>query len=499
MIKQISILLLLLFTIISNLKADELIWAADAESGAPYVFQDPEDPNNLIGFEVDIIEAIAKQLGKKPVHFQNQWDGLVPGLSRGDYVCAINGIEITEDRKLEVNFSDPYYLSYEQLIVRAETENITNLDDLKGKKCGTLKASLAERILVEHGGIDVRTYDSEVNSFYDLENGRLDAVLIDEPVAKYYAAWNPQLKLINTPIGEMKYGIVFNKKDTVLMEEVNKAIFRMISSGELREILDKWKLWNYHMAVFLNDKSESQTRPEEYERFIQQQKRGLTIWEYVDRYIGFMPMVGKAAWNTFKISVVSMLIAVFFGLFLAITRVFAPKPISMIAVAIIEVIRGTPLLLQLFFIYYGLPSLGIEIPRFAAAVLGLGINYAAYEAENYRAGILSVPRGQMEAAIALGMRRREALWHVILPQSIRLVIPPMTNDFISLLKDSSLVSIITLVELTKLFGQLTSTYYDYIGIGAIIGSVYLLMGLPFVKISKWAEEKLALEKRKILN
>ena len=123
-------------------------------------------------------------------------------------------------------------------------------------------------------------------------------------------------------------------------------------------------------------------------------------------------------------------------------------------------------------------------------MLGLGLNYAAYEAENYRAGILAVPHAQMEAALALGMTRWQAIRHVVAPQAFRLVLPPVTNDFISLLKDSSLVSVITMVELTKAYGQVATTYYDYFGTGIIVAIIYLLLGLPFVRLARWAETRL---------
>jgi len=123
------------------------------------------------------------------------------------------------------------------------------------------------------------------------------------------------------------------------------------------------------------------------------------------------------------------------------------------------------------------------------------LNYAAYEAENYRAGIQAIPRGQMEAALSLGMTRAQSLRHVIVPQAMRLVIPPVTNDFIALFKDSSIVSVITMVELTKVYGQLAATYYDYIGAGILTAAIYFLMGLPFVRLARWAENRLATDKR----
>lgn len=473
-----------------------LRWAADAESGAPYVFQDPRIPSKLIGYEVDIINAVCEEIGCEPKFVQNQWDGLIPGLKRKDYDCAINGIEITDDRRREVNFSDPYYITFEQLIVKKGRKDIKTLDDLVGKKAGTLKGCLAERIMRSKGGIEVRTYDSEVNSFADLENGRLDAVLIDQPVAVYYAGWNPELSLVGKPIGEMSYGIAVRKEDKELLRKINDALEKMADSGKLREILEQWNMWNPSMALYLNDEGPSNNLPIKYEDFLESQGKETTFEDYVDRYVGFLPMLAKAALTTVELSILSMIIAVIVGLALALMRVYAPAPFSAFAVGFIELIRGTPLLIQLFFIFYALPSIGIKFTPFTAAIIGLGLNYAAYEAENYRAGLLSVPRGQMEAAVSLGMTQKQALKNIVIPQAIRLVIPPMTNDFISLLKDSSLVSVITMVELTKLYGQLASTYYDYIGTGIIVAIIYLLLGLPFVRLSKWAEGKFAVEKKK---
>ncbi len=474
-------------------KRGVLRWAADTESGAPYAFYDPNNLDSLIGFEVDIINEIAKELGVRAEHVQNQWDGLIPGLSRNDYDVAINGLEKTSDREEVVNFSDWYYITYEQLVVRKEQEGISNLSDLINKKVGTLKASLAERILNAAGGIIVKSYDSEKNSYTDLELRRLDAVLIDQPVALYYAGWNKKFKLTGSPIGHVTYGIALRKSDKLLLKQINDAIYKMKASGRLREIMEYWNLWNFMMANELNDLKVSNYPQTGYLNYINHLKKQFekdTFWDTFKKYLGFLPKMLEAAWMTIEISIVSMIIAISLGLIIALNRIYGPKPIQNLAVIFIELIRGTPLLIQLLFIYYAFPKqLGIELSSFVAAVLGLGINYSAYEAENYRAGIFSVPKDQMEAAISLGMTKFQALRYIILPQAIRVVIPPITNDFISLLKDSSLVSVIAMVELTKLYQQLSATYYDYIGIGLMIAALYLLIGLPFVRLSKWTEKK----------
>jgi polar amino acid transport system substrate-binding protein len=204
-----------------------------------------------------------------------------------------------------------------------------------------------------------------------------------------------------------------------------------------------------------------------------------------------VPLLLRGALITLEISAAAMAVAIVLGLLLAVVRVFGPRPMVWTVIGLIEIIRGTPLLIQLFIIFYGLPSVGIRLSPFWAAVLGLGLNYAAYEAENYRAGIQSIPSGQLDAALSLGLTRIQTIRKIILPQAVRLVIPPVTNDFIALLKDSSLVSVITMVELTKVYGQLASTYYDYIGIGLLTAAIYFVLGLPIARLSRALESRLA--------
>jgi len=474
-----------------------LKWAADTESGAPFVFPDSRNPNKLIGFEAEIIEAIGKELNFDLEFVQNQWDFLIPGMQRGDYDVAINGIEITPDRKEVVNFSIPYYITFEQLIVNANDEsNYHTLADLDGKKVGTLSGSLAERILRGAPGIIVRTYDSEAMSFSDLEVNRLDAVLIDQPVALYYASWNKNLKIIDVPFGEVVYGIVI-KDDEKLLKDINHALSKLIATGKLRKIYDDWNLWNDVMAAHFNDREKSNAKPYRFEDYIREKGVESSFTDIIKKYWSYAPRLGTAAVITLQLSILSMVLAIVFGLFLALVKVYAPNPFSTMASLFIELIRGTPLLIQLFFIYYALPHIpyiGIKLDPFLAAIVSLGINYAAYEAENYRAGLYSVSRGQLEAAISLGMTKFQALKYIIIPQALRMVIPPITNDFISLIKDSSLVSVIAMVELTKEYDRIASESLDYIGIGIIVAIIYLLLGLPFVKLSKYVEKKFSLIK-----
>ncbi len=470
-----------------------LRWAADTESGAPFAMITSDKKNSLVGFEVEIVAAIAEELGVKSEFIQNAWDGLIPGLKNNNYDMAINGIEITPNREKEVSFTRAYYSTFEQLVVRQNQNGIDSLNDCKNKKVGTLRFSQAETILQSETEIEVLTYESEVAAYSDLKNKRTDAVLLDSPLAIYYAAPDKELKLIGNPIGQIFYGIAIKKENTELLNAIDAALKKISHNGKLRKILDRWNLWTPLMANYLNDQTPSQTPPLAYQDFIQKKSGEKSLFFKFKQYIDFLPALFKGALITLKISLLGMLIAIIIGFIVAIMKIYGGKLISFSASFYIEVVRGTPLLIQLFFIFYGLPYLGITFSPFLAGVIGLGLNYAAYEAENYRAGILSVQKAQIEAATALGMNRSQTLFHIILPQAFRISLPPMTNDFISLLKDSSLVSAITMVELTKVYGQLSSTYYDYFGTGILVASIYLIIGLPFIKIARHLEKKLNVE------
>ncbi len=468
-----------------------LRWGADIEAGAPFSFKDPADPKKIIGFEAEIVEAIAKKLGMTVQFHQNNWEGLIQGLNRGDYDIVVNGLEITPDRREVVNFSRPYYITAERLTVASTNEEIKTLEDCEGKKVATLAASLAQRILAEQSfPMQVITYADEVNMYADLLTGRVDAVLMDEPIALYYAEPNERLKNVGELVGYMEYGIATRKNDP-LSAKIDEAVAELIRDGTIRRILERWGLWNSMTAKAWGMSEAPESEAVEYQRFVKTAFAEVSFKERIERYISFLPLLGKGAMMTLHISIVSMFLAMVVGLVVALSRLYGPWPIRWLAISFIEIFRGTPLLIQLFLIFYGLPHIGIRLDPFLSAVVGLGLNYGACEAENYRAGILSIPQSQVDASRALGLNRRQTLRHIVLPQAMRLVIPPVTNDFIALLKDSSLVSIITMVELTNTYGQLASTYFDYLGLGLLTALIYFLIGLPFVRLSRQLEAGLS--------
>ena len=470
-----------------------LRWAADTESGAPYVFYDAKTLK-MTGYEYDIITALAAKMNMKPEFVQNAWDGLILGLNNNLYDVAINGLEILDERKKTVFFSEPYYATSLSIIVKQGDERFKKLSDFSGYRVGTLSGALAEKVLKSDETIKYLGYDSEALAHQDLLLGRSDALLLDAPIAKYFSEVDKRFQVIPTLIGSMTYGIAISKKNPELLKKVNKALEQMIASGELKAIYEKWGLWNNSTATLFNDFSVTRQPPTEYEKYKTNLNHDRSFSEKIAIYQKTLPLFLKAAWLTVKISVLSMVVAVLFGLLLATIKLYGPGFASKLVTAFIEFIRGTPLLLQLFFVFYALPSLGIEISAFWAAVLSLGINYSVQECEIYRAGLLQVHHNQTEAAKMLGLTKWQCFWSVEVPQAIRFCLPPMTTDFIALIKDSSLVSVITLVDITKTYSTLSSTYYEYVGFAAIAAILYFLLGFPLVLLSKRLEKKLTLQR-----
>lgn len=192
---------------------------------------------------------------------------------------------------------------------------------------------------------------------------------------------------------------------------------------------------------------------------------------------------------TIVISFAAIALGFALGVPLGLARISKWKIVKWPATLYVDVIRGTPLLVQLFIIYFGLPFIGIKFPATISAILAVGIHSSAYQAEILRGGIQSIPKGQTEAARATGMTHLQAMRYVILPQSLRLIIPPMTNEFIIVIKDSSLAYAIGVVELTKLGYQLNGDYFEPFLIFTFVALVYLIITFSTSTVMKQVERK----------
>jgi polar amino acid transport system substrate-binding protein len=448
-----------------------LRWGGDVQGGEPYVFQDPHDGRKLLGFEVEIADALARRLGVRAEFVQNDWQTLIPSLERDDFDVILNGLEVTADRRARVAFTRPYYVFTETLVVR-DDERVGSLADLRGARVGTLGGSLAHALLAATPGVTAVLYEGVEEPYLDLERGRLAGVVLDDVIARRYGLGRPHLRLAAT-VAEGEYAIAVRPDHTALLEAVDGALAAALADGELRAILTRWGLWNVRQEALATAAPPAPLAP----------SGGRLTWAEVVLFL-------RAAGVTLVVSVAAMGLAVAGGLGLSIARRYGARPVRAVATAYVELFRGTPVLLQLYVLYYGLAPV-LPLGAFTAAVLGLGLNYAAYEAELYRAGLEAVPGGQTEAALALGFSRGQALRRIVLPQALRVALPGIANDFIALLKDSSLVSVITVVELTK---QMTITAVDLRGWlvpGLLCAALYLALSYPLARLARRLERRLA--------
>jgi polar amino acid transport system permease protein/polar amino acid transport system substrate-binding protein len=459
-----------------------LRYGGDMEGGGPYAFPDPNSPRNVTGFEVELMELLGKDLGLAPEFCQGQWDMLLQllDLDRSDIV--VNGYEWTEPRGQDYLATRPYYIYQLQLMVPRGSP-IRKWDDLKRPRpgggrwtVGVLAGSAADTFTAEQGGQSVRViqFSGATDAMTAVQNGQYDATLQDLPAARFYIDRYPGLELAGPPESHGYYVIYTKAGDQALRDALDQALGRLIARGELRKIYQKYGIWTdaqRELEGFSGPLKPVSSQPAE---------RG---WRLVWRYAGRLL---DAAAVTIVLSITSMPLAMTLGLLLAVSRVYGPAPVRAMVISYVELIRGTPLMLQLFVLFYVL-----KLPPWVAGIGGLAMNYSAYEAEIYRAGLAAVPRGQYEAARALGMSRATALRRVIVPQAVRIVIPPVTNDFIALFKDTSVCSVITLIELTKEYSILANSTGGTFEFALAAATLYMFMSLPLSWFSRWYERRLA--------
>ena len=472
-----------------------LRWGADAEGGAPYVEADADNPAVVRGFDVEVAELIAAAAGRTPQFVQAAYASLDQSVKRGDFDIAVNGLEDSPAKRAELGVSVPYYAFREVLTVRAgDRERFRSLADLGGKRVATLGATLAWELLGaarrEHGVVPV-SYDDDVHPYSDLLLGRVDAVLLDNVLADRAMRRHAGLTTQAEAVASGYYVVLMAKERVALLDLVNATLREAMRDGRLEAILRKWQVWNddqpaTYAAVLAGADS------------LLESDQGATgasgtrlarpdPWTLTLRYL---PALGRAALITLVLSCVAMLLAVSLGGAIAIGRVYGSRWLGALLTTYVEVVRGTPVLLQLFVLYYGVASV-VRLPPFLAALLGLGLNYAAYESEIYRAALEAVPKGQLEAARTLGFSTAQTLRLIRGPLAFRYALAPMTNDFVALLKDSSLVSVLTVVELTKQTQIFAANLGTWAIPGALCAAMYLAMSWPLARLAGKLERRWA--------
>jgi His/Glu/Gln/Arg/opine family amino acid ABC transporter permease subunit len=465
-----------------------LRWAGDAEGGAPYVEADPADPTRVVGFDVEVAELIARGLGRRPQFIEIAFASIDQSILRGDADIGLSGIEDTPARRAAYAVTVPYYRFREVLSVRsADAAHFRTLADLRGRRVGTLGGTIAYEILLnaerEHGVVAV-SYDDDVHPYSDLLLGRLDAVLLDNVLATRRSRTSPGFVTQPQRVAISHYVGVVAPGRVALSARIDEILKEAMRDGRLEAIFKKWNVWNDDQpALFARVLAGTPIPPViglESESIVTVPK-----WEATRRYL---PVLFRAAGITLVLSCGSMLLAVALGIVIAIGRLYGGRLTRVALTGYVELIRGTPLLLQLFVLYYGLAA-AVRLPAWMAALLGLALNYAAYESEIYRGALVAVPVGQLEASRTLGFSEFQTLRLIRGPQALRLALAPMTNDFVALLKDSSLVSVLTVVELTKQTQIFATNLGSWVIPGAICAGLYLAMSLPLAAVARILERR----------
>jgi His/Glu/Gln/Arg/opine family amino acid ABC transporter permease subunit len=459
-----------------------LLWGGDAEGGAPFVEADPADPSQVRGFDVLVAETIARGIGRRSRFVQVQWSSIDQSVERGDFAIGLSGVEDTPTRRVRHAVTIPYFEFREVLAVRPEDRGRWSaLADLRGRRVATLGATMAYDILVaasaSHGLIPV-SYDDDVHPFSDLMAGRVDAVLLDHIIAERSLHRLRGTAFIVEPraVAVGHYVGVLARADSVLRDSVDVVLRAAMVDGTLERIYRRWNVWDESQGALFR-----RVAGRERDVVVDGMVGAGSVWAY-------LPSLGRAAVITAVLSALSMTLAIVVGVLVASGRVYGAAPLRALMTGYVEVMRGTPLLLQLFVLYYGLAGV-VRLPAFLAAVLGLGLNYAAYEAEIYRGALEAVSRTQLEAARTLGFSERQILRLVRGPQALRYALAPMTNDFVALLKDSSLVSVLTVVELTKQTAIYATNVGGWIVPGLLCAVVYLAMSLPLARLGRRLERR----------
>ncbi|MBV6628090.1 MAG: ABC transporter substrate-binding protein/permease [Rivularia sp. (in: Bacteria)] len=437
----------------------------------PYEFyQTKNGDRQIVGFDIDIANYIKKELNFKLNIAQSDFNGLIPALqaNRADFVMA--GMTPTPQRRANVDFSIIYYEA-KDTIVASKASNITKPKDLShkivGVQLGTIQEQNAQKISQKFPNIKLKRLNKVPEIVQEIKAGRIDAAIVEDTVALGFVKSNPDLQFNIIPSLENASGsaIAF-PKGSQLVKPFNKVLQQMKDNGELERLSKKW--------FSANSGSESITAP------TNETKEGLNL--DFRRILPDIPFILKGIPLTLSFTLSSVFLGLFWGTALSFFKISGIKILNWFANAYTSIFRGTPLLLQLSLVYFATPQLtGYDVSAFQAGVFTFTLNSGAYMSETIRGGIQAVDKGQFEAAMSMGISYPMMMWDVILPQALKNILPALVNETIGLLKDSSLVATIGVVEILRSAQIVGANKYIYFEPLLFAGLIYyvLVMGLSF--------------------
>jgi His/Glu/Gln/Arg/opine family amino acid ABC transporter permease subunit len=397
---------------------------------APFSYHD-EATGQLTGYDVDVARAVADKLGVKVEFVETPWDSIFAALEANRFDVVANEVTITPERQNKYDLSEPYSVGEGVIVTRASDNSITSLADVKGKLAAESATSNWADV-ARKAGARVETVEGFTQAITLLNQGRVDVVINDSiAVYAYLAQTNDKSVKIAANIGDKSEQGFAARKNSGLLPGLNKALDELRADGTLASISQKYLKTNASGAP---SPSETPPAPRSTWRLIAD-----NLW----------PLAKAALTKTIPLTAISFVIGLVIALLVALARLSSNVVVSNIARFYISIIRGTPLLVQLFIVFFALPEFGVKIDPFPAAVIAFSLNVGGYAAEIIRSAIQSIPKGQWEAAQTIGMNYTTSLRRIVLPQATRVAVPPLSNTLISLVKDTSLASTILVTELLR--------------------------------------------------
>ena len=437
---------------------DRLVVGTSADY-PPYEFiENINGKDQYVGFDMSLAHYIANSWDIE-LDIQNvKFESLLAGLETGMYDMIIAGMSPDPNRKAE--FSNIYYHASHSLLIQKEKEGqITSLEDLVDKKVGAQLGSIQESLVDDMQGIKKTTLANINNLILELKAGKIDALVMEKPVAKSYAANNPDLMVVKAvEIVDEQAGsaIAIKEGNLALLNEVNLVL----ADVKDQNLMEGWVLEANNLV---NDLS----RDSNYGSF----------------YLEGMK-------QTLLLSLLSVIIGFLIGLGVILSRRSQQKLLSFIAKSYVEILRGTPMMVQILIAYYGLDLLGIDLSAFQAALIAVSLNSSAYLSEIIRSGIESVNKGQFEAGRALGLSSKQCMQKIIFPQAIKNILPALGNEFVTLIKETSIASTIGVGELMFQTSKVQSLSFEALKPLFVVSFIYFILTFSISLLVKSFERKM---------
>ncbi|MFI9603423.1 ABC transporter substrate-binding protein/permease [Streptomyces sp. NPDC052043] len=457
---------------LARLRSGEAVLRVGTDATFP-PFESTDAKGEKVGFDIDLVRALASRAGIKNVEFtQMPFDNIVPALQAGQIDMGASGIYISDERAKAVDFSDVYYPGGLAVFVADSNTSIHSLADLAGKRVAVQVGTKSVEWLKENQPRARRVVvQTNQQMFSTVGLGQADAVVTGGPAGQYFIAQRGGLKQVGQRLTEENYGYAFPKSEAAVTAAFDAALHTMKQDGSYAELTKKW----FGAQGPTAQKASKASKPLFDPRTI------VDSWGQIQH--GLLVSI--------SVIVMSLCLSLMLGMAGGFAKLSRVAPVRWLGNVYVSVIRGTPFVVQLFFVYFGLPQLGLQLPPMLAGVLSLGLYSGSYVTEIVRGAVQSIDRGQLEAARSCGMSHASAMRHVIVPQAFLRMLPPLGNEFVSLTKNSTLVSFITIGELFMVGQTIISRTFDALTVYLFIGLLYYVLTNLIGFTTRALEKKMA--------